>query len=178
MMRKSLLILAVSAAVTVAAFAASTSVQKSTVTVGDFATKVARVLGKPAATPQAAIDSLKSLGVTVGDSSARLTEGDAARILSDLGVSVKTQTPGNALSAGRADQLLANVSLSSASPEIAPASVPTQCLQQDNRGQCQICCKVAYGCSLNGSCDYAKGCADFCKAVLPPGLASASDPTP
>ncbi len=178
MMRKSILVLAVSAAVTVAAFAASTNVQKSTVTVGDFATKVARVLGKPAATPQAAVDSLKSLGVKVGDAGARLTEGDAARILGDLGVSVKTQSPGSALSAGKADQLLASVSLTSAATSIEASGLPTQCLQQGNRGQCQICCKVAFGCDLNSSCDYAKGCADFCKAVLPPGQASPSDPIP
>jgi hypothetical protein len=178
MMRKSLLVLAVSAAVTVAAFAASTSVQKSTVTVGDFATKIARVLGKPAATPQAAVDSLKSLGVKVGDASARLTEGDAARILGDLGVSVRTQSPGTALSAGKADQLLANVSLSSAATSIEATTLPGQCLELRNRGQCDTCCTLALGCDVDSSLCAGGICAKFCRAVLPPGQASPTDPIP
>jgi len=45
MMRKSLVVVAVSAALAVAAFAAPSNSQKSTITVGDFAVKVMRAIG-------------------------------------------------------------------------------------------------------------------------------------
>src|SRR6266571_9061613 len=105
MMRKSLLVVAVSAALTVAAFAAASSAQKSTVTVGDFAVKVTKAIGQPVASPSAAVESLKSLGVKIDDANAKLTEGTAAQLLADLGLRVSTANPGSVVSSGKADQL-------------------------------------------------------------------------
>jgi len=179
-MRKSLLVLTVSAALTVAAFAAASSAQKSTVTVGDFAVKVTRAIGQPVSSPGAAVDSLKSLGVKIDDANARLTEGTAARILADLGLRVSTANPGSAVTAGKADQLAAVVGLASSASSISPdTDLPTQCLDNKNRGGCQDCCKASLGCAPSPAlCDFASSCAKFCKQVPPPGQASPSDPNP
>ena len=180
MMRKSLLVLTVSAVVTVAAFAAASNAQKSTVTVGDFAVKVTKAIGQPVSTPTAAVDSLKSLGVKIDDANARLTEGTAARILADLGLRVSTANPDSAVSSGKADQLAAVVGLASSASSISPdTDFPTQCLDNKNRGNCQDCCKAAFGCAPSPAlCDFASGCAKFCKQVIPPGQQSPSDPQP
>ncbi len=174
MMRKSYLVLAACTALTVTAFAASGSVQKSKVTVGQFAVKVTKALGNPVADERAAVDSLKALGVTVGDASASLTEGVAARMLADLGVQVSTKTPDSAVTSGKADQLIAVVGLAGSTISVVPASdLPTACLQNKNRGLCNECCQAALG----GS-EFSTTCAKFCKAVLPPGQESPTDPTP
>lgn len=179
-MRKSYLVLAACAALTVTAFAASGNVQKSKVTVGEFAVKVTKALGKPAADQGAAVESLKSLGVNVGDASASLTEGLAARMLADLGVRVSTKSPDSAVTSGKADQLVAVVGMAGSTVSVLPASdLPTVCLDNKNRGGCQDCCKAALGCAPSpAQCDFGNECAKFCKAVLPPGQASPTDPTP
>ena len=122
MKRKSYLVLAACAALTVTAFAASGNVQKSKVTVGEFAVKVTKALGKPDATydQSAAVESLKSLGVNVGDASASLTEGVAAKMLADLGVRVSTKSPASAVTSGKADQLIAAVGLAGSAASVAP----------------------------------------------------------
>lgn len=174
MMRKSYLVLAACTALTVTVFAASGSVQKSKVTVGEFAVKVTKALGKPAADERAAVDSLKSLGVSVGDVSASLTEGAAAKMLADLGVQVSTKNPGNAVTSGKADQLAAIVGQAGSTISVLPATdLPTACLNNKNRGICVDCCKAALGGEA-----FSTECAKFCKAVLPPGQESPSDPTP
>lgn len=181
MMRKWLTVLAVSTALTVVAFAAASSAQKSTtVTVGEFAVKVTRAIGQPVTTPSAAVESLKSLGVKIDDVNARLTEGAAARILSDLGLRVSTSNPGSAVTSGKADQLAAVAGLASSASGISPnTDLPTQCLDNKNRGNCQDCCKAALGCAPSPAlCDFASACAKFCKQVLPPGQQSPSDPQP
>jgi hypothetical protein len=178
-MRKSILVLAVSAAMTVSAFAASSNAQKSKVTVGDFAVKVTKALGNPAADQRAAVESLKSLGVQVQDVNASLTEGMAARILADLGVRVSTTSPDKAVTRGKADQLVAVVGLAnSPSGSLSGVTMPTQCLENRNRGICVECCKAALGCvDQEAQCEFGSPCAKFCKSVLPPGLASPTDPT-
>jgi len=180
MMRKSLLVLTVSAVVTVAAFAAASNAQKSTVTVGDFAVKVTKAIGQPVSTPSAAIESLKSLGVKIDDANAKLTEGTAARILADLGLRVSTANPGGAVSSGKADQLAAIAGLASSASSISPdTDLPTQCLDNKNRGICNNCCQVALGCAPNDpACQFSTPCAKFCKQVIPPGQQSPSDPLP
>ena len=176
-MKKSLLVLAVSTALTVAAFSAASTAQKSTVTVGDFAVKVSRAIGQPVTTPSAAVQSLKSLGVKIDDVNASLTEGTAARILGDLGLRVSTANPGSAVTPGKADQLAAVVGLASSASSISPdATLPTQCLDNKNRGICNDCCNAATGCDPATGC--GTPCAKFCKAVLPPGQQSPSDPQP
>jgi hypothetical protein len=175
-----LLVLAVSAALTVVAFAAAGSAQKSTVTVGDFAVKVTKAIGQPVSSPSAAVESLKSLGVKIDDVNARLTEGSAARILADLGMRVSTANPNSALTSAKADQLAAVVGLASSASSISPdTDLPTQCLDVKNRGNCQDCCKAALGCAPSPAlCDFASACSKFCKQVPPPGQASPSDPQP
>lgn len=179
-MRKSYLVLAACAALTVTAFAASGNVKKSKVTVGDFAVKVSKALGKPAADERVAVDSLRSLGVQVGDVSASLTEGVAARMLADLGVQVSTKTPDSAVTSGKADQLVAVVGLAGSTISVLPASdLPGDCLNNKNRGGCQDCCKAALGCAPSpATCEFGNECAKFCKSVLPPGQESPSDPAP
>src|SRR5438034_4525383 len=74
--RKSALGLLVGAALTATIFAATTGAQKPAVTVGDFAVKLSKALGKPVTDQRTAVDSLKSLGVQVGSNlNAGLTEG-------------------------------------------------------------------------------------------------------
>ncbi|MBI1950668.1 MAG: hypothetical protein HYS34_04810 [Acidobacteria bacterium] len=180
MMRKSHLVLAACAALTVSVFAASSNVQKSKVTVGDFAVRVTKALGNPVADQRAAVESLKSLGVKVDDVNASLTEGMAARILADLGVRVSTTSPDNRVTKGKADQLVAVVGLAgSTSSGLAATDLPVACLDNRNRGICVECCKAALGCvDQSAPCDFASACAKFCKQVLPPGQESPSDPTP
>ena len=180
MMRKSLLVLTVSSALTVAAFAVASNTQKSTVTVGDFAVRVTKAIGQPVSTPSAAVQSLKSLGVKINDANARLTEGTAAQILADLGLRVSTANPGGAVSSGRADQLAAVAGLASSASSISPATdLPTQCLDNFNRGLCVDCCKTALGClNLQAQCEFSTACSKMCKQVPPPGQASPSDPQP
>jgi hypothetical protein len=180
MMRKSLVVVAVGAALVVAAFAASNNAQKSAITVGDFAVKVSTAMGQPVSDRNAAVQSLRTLGVKISDANASLTEGMAAKILADLGLRVSTTNPGGAVSSGKADQLASIAGLASTSSSIAPQDgLPTQCLNSPNRGTCQECCKTALGCAPSPAlCDFASSCAKFCKTVPPPGHQSPSDPNP
>jgi hypothetical protein len=179
MMRKSLVVVAASAALAVAAFAASSNAQKPTISVGDFAMKVSAAMGQPVTDRSAAVQSLRTRGVKISDVNAGLTEGMAAKILTDLGVRVSTASPNSAVTPGKADQLAGYAGLA-ASPSFAPANgFPTQCLSSPNRGTCQECCKTALGCAPSPAlCEFASGCAKFCKTVLPPGHQSPSDPAP
>jgi len=179
MMRKYLTVITVGAVLTVAVFAAASSSQKPTVTVGDFAVKVSSAMGQPTMSPSAAVESLKSLGVKIEDPSAKLTEGTAAKILSDLGLRVSSSAPGNTVTAAKADQLAAVAGLASSASSISPdTGLPTQCLDNKNRGRCNDCCVVAFGCTLGQACEFSTPCAKFCKQVLPPGQQSPSDPIP
>ena len=178
-MKKSILAFAVAALIAVPAFAApAASAKPADVTLGDFAVRLAVNLGTKPADAKAAVETLRTRGakITEGDLNARLTEGAAARILGDLGVTVTTTTPGKSLSSGRADQLLSTASLGLAATTPA-TDFPAQCLQVKNRGLCTECCKTANGCvDQSAPCDFASACSHFCKAVLPPGQASPSEP--
>ena len=178
-MKKLILAFAVAALIAAPAFAASAaSAKPADVTLGDFAVRLAVNLGTKPADAKAAVETLRSHGARIseGELNARLTEGVAARILGDLGVVVTTTTPGKALSSGRADQLLSTASLGLAATTPA-VDLPAQCLQVKNRGLCVECCKVANGCvDQEALCEFASACSHFCKAVLPPGLASPSEP--
>ena len=179
-MKKSVLVLTVSAALAVAAFAATSNSQKSTVTVGDFAVKVTTALGQPVVSPTVAVKSLRTFGVKIDDANANLTEEAAAKILAELGLRVTTTNPNGTVTTGRADQLAAVVGMASSATAVKPSdTLPTECLDVKNRGTCQDCCKASFGCTdPNAPCDFASGCARFCKDVPPPGKASPSDPNP
>jgi len=177
--RKSALGLLVGAALTATIFAASTAAQKPAVTVGDFAVQLSKALGKPVSNQRAAVDSLKSLGVQVGtDLNAGLTEGAAARILTELGVRTMTSRPDGSVSDGRADQLATLAGSSAIESSTVPDSIglPTQCLELRNRGMCNDCCNAAVGCDPSTGC--GSTCAKFCKSVLPPGKSSPDEPQP
>ncbi len=179
MMRKYSVVLAVSAALAVAAFAAPGSVQKSTITVGDFAVRVTKAIGRPAATPSAAVDSLKSLGVKIGDANASLTEGLASKILADLGVRVTTSNPNSVVTQGKADQLAVVAGLASTRSSATPAGLlPTDCLLERNRGQCDTCCTTTLGCDIDPTPCAGGVCSHFCHQVLPPGQVSVPEPEP
>ena len=168
MMRKSLVVVAVSTALTVAAFAASSSSRKSTITVGDFAVKVTRAIGQPVSDRSAAVQSLRTRGVEIGEANASLTEGMAAKILADLGLRVTTASPDSAVTTGKAEQLATMVGLASS---VAPADgLPTQCLT-GSKQQCKTCCWAATGCNV-AECPE---CTKFCK-ILKPGNPSPGDP--
>ncbi len=177
MTRKYLVVVAVSAALTVAAFAASSNAQKSTITVGDFAVKVTRAFGQPVTDRSAAVASLKTLGVKIGDVNTSLTEGMAAKILADLGLRVSTTSPNSAVTVGKADQLAAIAGLASSVSSPTPASdLPTYCTLLRNRGQCDTCCTTALGCDVDFTPCNGGVCAKMCHVVPPPGQVSPSDP--
>src|SRR6266850_3122213 len=168
MIRKSLVVVAVSVALTVAALAASTKSQKSTVTVGEFAVKVTRAIGQPVSDRSAAVQSLRTRGVDIGEVNASLTEGMVAKILADLGLRVSTTSPDSAVTLGKADQFATMVGLASGAASIAPADgLPTQCLALEKH-ECRTCCNTAINCdpALDDGC---RGlCNRFCKGKLGP----------
>lgn len=184
MIKKSLLVLAVSVALTAGAFAAPEKPAKPQ-TVGEFAVKVNAALGRVSADQKAAAESLKALGVDLGkDLSASLTEERAASILRELGVRVAPGDSNSELSAAKADQLIVAASLSAVPTGSTiqsfnctpPANDPQcECLSERNRGQCEVCCKLTFGCDPNGQCEFASRCAKFCKSIIPSGK-SPSEP--
>jgi hypothetical protein len=174
MIRKSLVVVAVSAALTVAAFAGSNNSQKSTITVGEFAVKVTRAIGQPVSDRSAAVQSLKTRGVEISEANANLTEGMAAKILADLGLRVSTTNPDSAVTLGKADQLATMVGLASSAASVAPADgLPTQCLAL-SKHDCRDCCRAATNCNLALDDGCAGVCNRFCKGKL--GPPSPTDP--
>ena len=118
MMRKSVLVLTVIAVLTAGAlFASGSAPRSSAVTVGDFAVKVAKALGYKATDQKSAVSSLKAAGVSLeaADLSSSLTEGKAARILSDLGLKVNTADPASPLTTQKAMWLSRSASATSTS---------------------------------------------------------------
>jgi hypothetical protein len=175
MTKKLLLVLALCAGVAVAAFAApGAPVAAGKATVGEFAVRVAGALGLDATDAKTAVGALKGRGVTfAADLSATLTEGEAARIISDLGMAVVAPTnPGAAVSSARAGSLVAAIPASAGIEAISPEDEgPTQCLSSVDRGTCVDCCKAS-GPGLTG-----KFCGHYCHANVPPPV-SPGEPTP
>jgi hypothetical protein len=174
MMKKLLLVLALLAGVAVAAFAAPvTPASAGKATVGEFALKVADAIGLDPVDATAAVGAMQRRGVWFSaDLSATLTEGEAARVLSDLGVAVVAPAnPGAAVSPARAGSLLAVIPLSASRDGAATADEgPTQCLTSVDRGTCVNCCKDATG--LTG-----KFCGHYCHNNVAPPI-SPGEPTP
>ena len=176
--KRSALVVLIGAVLSASALAATSGVQKPAVTVGDFAVKLTKALGKPATDQRAAAETLKSLGVKVGnDLGAGLTEGMAARILGELGLRTTASRSDSPVSVKKADQFAALAGLSAGASSGLPTStpLPTQCLEEKDRGQCINCCHDALG--AQGIVDN-NGCTVFCHAVLPPGKSSPDEPLP
>jgi hypothetical protein len=166
MTKKLMLVLALCAGLAATALAApGASATTGKATVGEFAVQLATALGYDAADAKAAAGALNRRGVTfVADLSATLTEGDAARIMTNLGIAmVAPANPGAPVSAARAGSLVASLPASMSIEGIAPEDEgPTQCLSSVDRGTCVNCCKAASG--LTG-----KFCGRYCHAnVAPP----------
>lgn len=174
MTRKILVVLALSVGIPALAVAASpVPAAAARATVGDFAVQLATAVGYDAVDARQAAAALKRRGVTfAADLSAGLTEGEAARILSDLGMAVVAPAnPATPVSQARVGSLLAAIPTSVSVEGLAPEDEgPTHCLSSQNRGECNKCCKEATG--LEG-----KFCGHFCHAnVAPPP--SPEEPTP
>ncbi len=165
MMKKLLLVLALCAGLAATALAApGAPATTGKATVGEFAVKLATALGYDAADAKAAAGALSRRGVTLAaDLSSPLTEGDAARVMSELGIAmVEPANPGAPVSSARAGSLLASIPASMSIEGISPADEgPTQCLTSVDRGTCVNCCKDATG--LTG-----KFCGQYCHANVPP----------
>lgn len=176
MTRKHLLMLVLCAGVAVAALAAPPAAAPTgKATVGEFALKVATALGYDAADAKAAVTTLQGRGLSFSaDLSSTLTEGEAARIMSDLGMAVVAPAnPGATVSMARAGSLVASLPRSAGVESVSTSGGdpnPTQCLSSVNRGACNNCCKEATG--LGG-----QFCGRYCHANVPPPP-SDSEPQP
>jgi len=184
MTKKPLLVLGLCAGLTMAAFAApGTPVSAGKATVGEFAVKVATALGYTAPDTQAAVAALKGRGIRmVSDPSATLTEGEAARIMSDLGMAVaKPSNPGAPVSSSKAGFLAGAINVATVQSVSTEATeLPEQCLHSVDRGTCVNCCKDIVGQlpdSGHGTRDAGKECGHFCHANVPPPV-SPEEPTP
>jgi hypothetical protein len=175
MTKKPLLVLALCAGLTLAAYAGpATSAGAGKATVGEFAVKVAVALGYTTPDTRAAVAALKGRGVRmVADPSATLTEGEAARIMSDLGMAVtKPSNPGAPVSSTKAGFLAGTIEVATIDAVSTEAvDLPDQCLSSQNRGDCVNCCKAIVGQlpdSGNGTRSAGKECGHFCHANVPP----------
>jgi hypothetical protein len=152
-------------------------------TVAGFAMKVTAALGVQTMDARGAVAALRALGCRLNDpmAPAPLTEGRAADIMADLGLSVLPPAdPAKPVSPTRATLLAAITGMTSPAifPLPSPVEPPTQCLSEKNLGQCVDCCKDAVHCSANGSFALSCNvCARFCQNNVPP-LPSDSAPLP
>jgi hypothetical protein len=186
MTKRPFLVLAIAASLMGAAYATTaaptTPGESSKVTVGDFAVKVAVALGYSVPDQNKAAEALRARGVGVGPNlSATLTEGDAAKIMSDLGVNVTTpKDPGSELSASKAGSLAGSLQTLAASGFSTATTLPNQCLHSVDRGTCVDCCIAAVGPLPDpggGTRTAGKECSKFCAANVPPPP-SPGEPTP
>lgn len=189
-MKKSFVVLVACAAISIAAIAAPGSgkqpaqpVPVQPITVGDFAVMVSQAIGAPATSPTNAIANLQARGLNMPlDLNATLTERQVVDMFHDLGVvNVRTDNPASAVTPEKAESILGGVNLSalSAASPLPADELPIECLQQRNRGKCNNCCQISFGCDLSqNNCPFGKTCAKFCQSVLPPGQQSPSEPEP
>ncbi len=181
MTKKPILALTVSAALTVAVFAATARPGKvvEPVTVGNFVARLALALGVDASSQSAAAARLRASGVEVPENlSDPLTKGTAARLLADLGVKVvEPADPAATVSESMAGALATRAALTT-SVSIESTGLPTQCLVSKNKGQCQECCKTATGCGAPPAPFDCNVCAKFCRSNVPPPPSSSQPPPP
>jgi hypothetical protein len=183
MTKRPFVVMALAAGLVATAFAAPSSPAKSSdVTVGKFAVKVASALGYAVPDQEAAAQALRGRGVTVDTNlAAPLTEGSAARMMTDLGINVTTpKDPAATVSDSRAGVLAGTMS-SLATLGFTPATtLPDQCLHSADKGTCVDCCIAAVGPLPDpggGTRTAGKECGRFCQAnVIPP--ISPGEPTP
>jgi hypothetical protein len=170
MTKKTLLVLALCAGLTVVAYAVpGTSAKAGKATVGEFAVKVATALGYTTPDSKAAAEALKGRGVNlVADMSATLTEGEAARIMAELGMTVAAPpNPGATVSTAKVGFLAGIVGSASLESIASDIDLPEECLTSVDRGACVNCCKAIVGQLPNpsgqGTRDAGKECGRFCR---------------
>src|SRR5262245_45475221 len=148
MRTKALLVLALCAGLSASAAIAGTSAKAAKTTVGDFAVQVATALGDATPDAQKAAAALRSRGVKLSaDLGATLTEGEAARIMADLGVSVAAPAePSTPVSSVKAAVLAGMMMTNATAARTVNDGLPAGCLTSRNRGQCVECCKAATLC--------------------------------
>jgi hypothetical protein len=174
--KMSLVTLAMTAICVSGAFAATNKAasSKTTVTVGEFATQVARALGQEVAGQKEAVESLRGMGVNFGaDLTAPLNESMVARMAADLGIAMAPPTnPEGTVNSAKSGQIAAAFGAVHLESKLTGSQEepPNECLSSVNRGACVNCCKSASG--LGG-----QYCGHFCHAnVAPPP--SPGEPVP
>ena len=175
MMRKPLVALVTGSLLVVSAFAGTAVNSQKTVSVGDFAAKVAVALGYEAKDQTKAANLLRGRGIDLSaDLSAPLTNGQVARMIEDLGIAHVKSGDSNALvTPAQAGSYVAAIGIQSANLGLFLTEVdnpPNQCLSSVDRGTCVNCCKDATG--LTG-----KYCGRFCHSNVPPPI-SPEEPMP
>jgi hypothetical protein len=159
--------------------APSTPAKAKGVTVGDFAVKVAAALQYDSSTPQVAAGALARRGITLAtDLSTPMTQGEAARVLADLGINaIAPKNSSDPVTAQQAGTLAGLISTMSVSSSASGPALPDACLHSQNRGQCVECCKSATGCGAPPAPFDCNQCSKFCHNNVPPPI-SPGEPTP
>lgn len=92
------------------AFAAAPRGTKSQpITVGDFAVQLVGAMNLQVSgdlTEESAMTALRQLGLNLGSAGSRLTEGDLVRVLGQLGVNVRTASPGRSVTEAKASAVV------------------------------------------------------------------------
>ena len=181
MTKRTFMVLALAASLMVVGVyaAPSTPAKAKGVTVGDFAVKVAAVLQYDTSSPQAAASALERRGVNLSaDLSSTMTQGEAARVLTDLGISaVPPKNSSDPVTAQQAGTLAGLISTLSTQSTAAGPDLPSQCLHSQNRGICVDCCKAATSCGPPPAAFDCNTCSKFCHNNVPPPP-SPGEPTP
>jgi len=181
MKTKALVVLALSIGLVAAAYAAPTAPAKTgKTTVGEFAVRIATVLGTEEPNASRAAEALKARGVDLSaDLSATLTEGTVARIMADLGMKVSAPAnPNTPISDAKAGFLAGVIGTQALGTGISlETGLPNQCLTSRNRGQCVECCKAATLCGPPPAAFDCNTCSKFCKNNNPGGP-SDEEPAP
>jgi hypothetical protein len=181
MKTKALVVLALSIGLVAAAYAAPTTPAKAgKTTVGEFAVRIATVLGTEEPNASRAAEAIKARGVDLSaDLSATLTEGTVARIMADLGM--KVSAPANAntpVTDAKAGYLAGVIGTQALGTGISlETGLPSNCLSSVDRGTCVECCKAATGCGKPPAPFDCNVCAKFCHNNVPPGP-SDQEPAP
>jgi hypothetical protein len=138
--------LALGASLALTAFVANASPVPAArpVTVGQFAAQLSKALGAPADNEETAATSLRLAGAHIdADLTAPLTEGRAADIMHDLGVSAQVSgDPAAPMTPVKASQAATTVALSMASESngFSAEATPSSCGGARDRASCFTCC--------------------------------------
>jgi len=166
--------LALGATLALTAFAANASPVPAArpVTLGQFAVQLSKALGAPADNEETAAVSLRLAGAHVdADLTAPLTEGRAADIMRDLGVSAQVSgDPAAPMSPVKASQAATTVALSMASDAngFSAETTPATCSGARDRASCFNCCTAFLSQHSTRPVIVAFVCGLVCSKLFPP----------